>query len=180
MAVLSNYSLGSHWRAYALMGIGFSLTWQAMRVINFAHGAMGALGAFIAAWLLIDIGIPYAWAFLLGVLGVGFIGVLIMDWLIYQPLRRRRVSEGMLLVAFIAAAIAVQQSIAVLWPYEGYSFPPIFRAKPIIVSGIIIVPKISLFSSSAMITVLALTLLLCHGKLRERDSGQCWDRKWRV
>lgn len=37
---------------YALMGVGFSLTWGVMRVINIAHAAFGVLAAYIAYWLL--------------------------------------------------------------------------------------------------------------------------------
>jgi branched-chain amino acid transport system permease protein len=30
---------------YALLGVGFSLTWGVMRVINIAHAAFGVLGS---------------------------------------------------------------------------------------------------------------------------------------
>jgi len=43
---------------YALLGVGFSLTWGVMRVINIAHAAFGVLAAYIAYWfsakLLVD------------------------------------------------------------------------------------------------------------------------------
>ena len=37
---------------YALLGVGFSLTWGVMKVINISHAAFGLLGAFIAYMLL--------------------------------------------------------------------------------------------------------------------------------
>ena len=37
---------------YALLGVGFSLTWGVMKVINISHAAFGLLGAYIAYVLL--------------------------------------------------------------------------------------------------------------------------------
>ena len=42
---------------FALFGVGFSLTWGVMKVINIAHAAFGILAAYIAYWGLTLYGI---------------------------------------------------------------------------------------------------------------------------
>ena len=48
-SLISGIMMGS---VYALLGVGFSLTWGVMKVINIAHAAFGLLGAFLAYTLL--------------------------------------------------------------------------------------------------------------------------------
>jgi branched-chain amino acid transport system permease protein len=47
--LLSGIMMGA---VYALLGVGFSLTWGVMKVINISHAAFGLVGAFIAYALL--------------------------------------------------------------------------------------------------------------------------------
>ncbi len=42
---------------YALIGVGFSLVWGIMNIINVAHGAFIMLGAFIAFWVFTLLGL---------------------------------------------------------------------------------------------------------------------------
>ncbi|AFM26715.1 branched-chain amino acid ABC transporter permease [Desulfomonile tiedjei] len=48
-SLLSGIMMGA---VYALLGVGFSLTWGVMKVINIAHAAFGLIAAFIAYTLL--------------------------------------------------------------------------------------------------------------------------------
>ena len=48
-SLISGIMMGS---AYALLGVGFSLTWGVMKVINISHSAFGLIGAFLAYTLL--------------------------------------------------------------------------------------------------------------------------------
>jgi branched-chain amino acid transport system permease protein len=42
---------------YAAVGVGFSLTWGVLNIINIAHGAMVMLGAYITWWLFSSFGV---------------------------------------------------------------------------------------------------------------------------
>ena len=50
---------------YALLGVGLVLIYKTSRVLNFAHGEMGALGAGVIPWLVVRQGVPYWIALLL-------------------------------------------------------------------------------------------------------------------
>ncbi len=62
---------------YALLSLGLAVIFGMLNVINFAHGALYMLGAFVAWLLLTMAGIGYWWALLLAPLVVGVFGVVL-------------------------------------------------------------------------------------------------------
>ncbi|MBB3265310.1 branched-chain amino acid transport system permease protein [Azospirillum sp. OGB3] len=62
---------------YALLSLGLAVIFGMLNVINFAHGALYMLGAFVAWLLLTMAGIGYWWALLLAPLVVGAFGVVL-------------------------------------------------------------------------------------------------------
>ena len=62
---------------YALLSLGLAVIFGMLNVINFAHGALYMLGAFVAWLLMTQAGIGYWWALLLAPLAVGVVGVLL-------------------------------------------------------------------------------------------------------
>jgi branched-chain amino acid transport system permease protein len=72
---------------YALLSLGLSVIFGLLNIINFAHGALYMMGAFVAYFLLQWAGLGYWWALLLAPIAVGLVGVVIertmLRWL-YQ------------------------------------------------------------------------------------------------
>ena len=62
---------------YALLSLGLAIIFGLLNVINFCHGALYMLGAFVAWFLLEKAGVGYWPALILAPLAVGMIGVLI-------------------------------------------------------------------------------------------------------
>src|SRR5918994_1747261 len=62
---------------YALLSLGLAVIFGMLNVINFAHGALYMMGAFVAYFLLQYLGIGYWPALLLAPLIVGAVGILI-------------------------------------------------------------------------------------------------------
>ncbi|WP_417766695.1 branched-chain amino acid ABC transporter permease [Stappia sp.] len=60
---------------YALLSLGLSLIFGLLNIVNFAHGAMYMLGAFLAFLLLGQIGLGYWWAIVLVPLVAAGIGI---------------------------------------------------------------------------------------------------------
>jgi len=60
---------------YALLSIGLAIIFGLLHVVNFAHGAQYALGAFAAYFLLHMAGIPYWGALLAAPIIVGILGI---------------------------------------------------------------------------------------------------------
>ena len=62
---------------YALLSLGLAIIFGLLDVVNFAHGAVYMLGAFVAWIALNSLGIGYWWALLLSPILVGVLGVVI-------------------------------------------------------------------------------------------------------
>ncbi len=70
---------------YALLSLGLAVIFGMLNIINFAHGALYMMGAFVAYFLLNLAGINYWWALILSPLIVGSFGIFLertmLQWL---------------------------------------------------------------------------------------------------
>jgi len=70
---------------YAMLSLGLAVIFGMLNIINFAHGALYMVGAFIAWMALEYLGIGYWWSLLLAPVGVGVLGIVIertmLQWL---------------------------------------------------------------------------------------------------
>jgi branched-chain amino acid transport system permease protein len=62
---------------YALLSLGLSVIFGLLNIINFAHGALYMMGAFVAYFLLQYAGLGYWWALVLSPAVVGVVGIVI-------------------------------------------------------------------------------------------------------
>ena len=62
---------------YALLSLGLAVIFGMLNIINFAHGALFMMGAFVAWMILEYLGIGYWWALLVAPLVIGAFGLLL-------------------------------------------------------------------------------------------------------
>src|SRR5438093_877510 len=62
---------------YALLSLGLSVIFGLLNIINFAHGALYMMGAFVAYFLLQYAGLGYWWALVFAPIIVGVLGIVI-------------------------------------------------------------------------------------------------------
>jgi branched-chain amino acid transport system permease protein len=62
---------------YALLSLGLAVIFGMLNIVNFAHGALYMMGAFVAYFLLHELGLNYWWALIVSPLIVGAFGALI-------------------------------------------------------------------------------------------------------
>src|SRR6202049_866502 len=72
---------------YALLSLGLAVIFGMLRVINFAHGALYMLGAFVSWWLSITLGVPYWGALVLAPLAVAIVAVVIERTMLHHMYR---------------------------------------------------------------------------------------------
>ena len=99
---------------YALVALGFNLIYGATKFFNLAHGVLSAVGGYTVFFFSKSLGLNFYLSVLLGVLLAGLIGYL-LDKFIYLPLRRRKASNMVLLVASLGAFTVIQAIIAILF-----------------------------------------------------------------
>ena len=80
--LVNGASLGS---MYALIAIGYTMVYGVLRLINFAHGDIMMVGAFMT-YLATSMGMPFGVAVLFGVIVSVIVGML-TDKIAYKPLR---------------------------------------------------------------------------------------------
>src|SRR5262249_1094177 len=76
-------SIGS---IYILMALGLTLMFGMMHIINFAHGAIYMLGAFVIYYVFFQWGAPYFAAFVLAMILLGAFGYLV-ERSVYRPIK---------------------------------------------------------------------------------------------
>jgi branched-chain amino acid transport system permease protein len=71
---------------YALIALGYTMVYGVLRLINFAHGDIFMVGAFVAYYLISRFGIPLYLVFVITMAVTGLFGFLI-EKIAYKPLR---------------------------------------------------------------------------------------------
>jgi branched-chain amino acid transport system permease protein len=62
---------------YALLSLGLAVIFGLLNIINFAHGALYMMGAFVAWYLLQYLGLGYWWALIISPVAVGLFGIVL-------------------------------------------------------------------------------------------------------
>lgn len=105
---------------YALLAVGFTLIFGVARILNLAHGAFYALGAYTVYVLTALAGLPLAVAALLSVVFVGVFGVALERFLV-RPLR----PQGSLAILMITLAVGlmIEQILLLTFGSEARNVP---------------------------------------------------------
>lgn len=107
---------------YGLAGTGLVLTFRTSGVFNFAHGALGTLGAYLFYELWVKIGLPWPLAILacLLIVGLGVGGGLV------ELLARRltRANAAVVVVTTVGLLLAIQGSVAQRYGSQTFTIDP--------------------------------------------------------
>ncbi len=101
---IDGLSLGS---IYALIAIGFSLTFSILRLINFAHGDILMIGAYCALFIITGMHLPLWAALILAMAFAALFGIFI-ERIAYRPLRGA--NDVAALIASLAVSIIIQNT----------------------------------------------------------------------
>lgn len=99
---------------YSLIALGFNLIYDTTKFFNLAYGVMAAIGGYSVFYFAKTLGLNLWLAVIIGILLAGLIGWT-LDKLVYLPLRKRKASNMILLVASLGAFTALQAVIAILF-----------------------------------------------------------------
>ncbi len=139
---------------YALIAIGYSMVYGILRLINFAHGDIFMLGAYIAFYGMLIFSLPWWLSLIVSIILTAFIGILI-DKGAYKPLRNApRISA---LITAIGVSFFLENLGLVVFGGrpKGFYRPHIFD-EIITIKGVRI---LSLTFYSLVITAIFLVLL---------------------
>lgn len=110
-------SLGS---LYALIAIGYTMVYGILRLINFAHGDIFMLGAYLSFYTVVYTSLPWYIAFVAAAILTGIIGLL-LEKIAYGPLRdARRIT---VMISAIGASFFLQNFAIVVFGGRPKAFP---------------------------------------------------------
>lgn len=148
---------------YALIAVGYTMVYGVIQLINFAHGEIYMLGAFLAYTMVTVLGIPFFGAFVLTLLICAVFGML-LDLIAYRPLRNAPRLAA--LITAIGMSIFLQNLALMIWGSQIKSYPrevlpPIFF-KPALTFGDVSLSWLQVFIVSITVLFMIILHLIIH------------------
>ncbi len=143
---------------YALLGIGLTLIFGIMKVVNFTHGELYAFGAYAMYALVTPLGMNFFLALVMAMVLGAALGAVI-EMLLLNRLRGADIDTTMLVM--IGAWIAMQNTEQLVWSGVAHSIPNPFPAEPLVI-GPLSVSWIRLFVFAVAIALIAATYVLVN------------------
>jgi len=143
---------------YALLGIGLTLIFGLMNVVNFAHGEFYTLGAYAAFAALALADVPFLGALGLAILTGVVLGAL-TERVLLRPLRGESIDSVMLVM--IGLWIAMQNTELLAWGGVAKSIPHPFPTAPLTLGPLGIAP-LRLFVLAAALGLILGAHMIIH------------------
>ena len=126
---IGGVSLGA---IYALVALGFSLVFRTMGLVNFSHGNVVMIGAYIASTFYLTVKLPFALAMVVALAVTGLIGVFIER--VLRPLENK--DFDLMLIGTIGFGIVLEALAIIIWGATGRAVPNPVAVAPIEVAGL--------------------------------------------
>lgn len=138
--------------SYALIGIGLTLIFGIMNVVNFAHGEFYMLGAYLFFTALTVLKFPLPIAMMLA-----FLTVLLFGWaferFLIRPLRSEPIESPMLMT--IGLSILLQNLALLVWGGEAQTVPKLMNTTSVNIGPVVV--------SSDRLVILLVAILIIAG-----------------
>lgn len=149
--LINGIALGS---LYALTAIGYSLVYAVLELINFTHGTMYMVGAYLFYVFATLCGFSFFPSFIMAIFLTGCIGYGIERFTL-RPLRLKKLPKFTALICTIGVSIVIQNFMLLFLGSETRQYPTLFDGKYISVGGSSI--------SYIQIFVIAMSILMMTG-----------------
>jgi branched-chain amino acid transport system permease protein len=128
--LVAGVTLGS---LYGLMAIGYSMVYGVLKLLNFAHGEVFMIGAYIGYFVLVALGgslspdVPVALLIFLmlaaAMIGSGVLGVAV-ERFAYRPLRKARAPRIAPLISALGVSFCLQQLASIFFTTQYKQYNP--------------------------------------------------------
>jgi branched-chain amino acid transport system permease protein len=159
---------------YSLLGIGLTLVFGLMHVVNFAHGEFYTLGAYATFAALAGASVGFFPAIPIAI-AVGALAGAVCERLLLRPLRGESIDTVMLVM--IGVWIAMQNAELLGWGGVAKSVPTPFPSAPLVLGPVSVSPlRVFVFAASCLL-IAAAHLLLARTKLGRAMRATFQDRE---
>jgi branched-chain amino acid transport system permease protein len=151
--LVSGLSFGA---VYALVALGFSLVYRTMGLVNFAHGAVLMIGAYVASTFYLSARLPFAVAVPAAMVVTGAVGLVIER--VLRPLENK--DFDLMLIGTVGAGTVLEAAAILTWSSAGRGVPSPVPAAPLDVGGVRVPAYDLLVIAVTAAAMAALTLFL--------------------
>ena len=163
--IVNGVSLGS---IYALIALGYTMIYGIIKLINFAHGDIYMLGAYIGFVAITKAGLPFFPALIVATLA----GILI-ERIAYKPMRNApRIAA---LITAIGVSFFLENGMILLVSPQPRTFPPVFAPTVYHIGGVVVNNQQILILVSALLLMLALTYIVNKTKAGKAMRAVSYD-----
>lgn len=157
--VINGLSLGS---VYALVALGYTMVYGIIKLLNFAHGDVYMVGAFVGNFILLNFNLGFFPTLILTMLTTGVVGVIIYQ-IAYRPLRNStRIAS---LITAIGMSYLIQNGMIYFAGPQTRSFPQVIDNKMYSLGSINISTMQILMLVTTISLMVALQLIVQQTKL---------------
>ncbi len=162
--VITGVSLGS---IYAIIALGYTMVYGIAKMLNFAHGDVIMVGAYVCFFAMNSAGLPPVVGVLLAIVVCTALGVVI-ERLAYKPLRAA--PSLAVLITAIGVSYLLQNGAQILWGAATKTFTPIVSTDPdarlVLIPGQLSISYVAILSIVCCVVVMAaLTLFTGQTKM---------------
>lgn len=144
--IINGLSLGS---IYALIALGYTMVYGIIKLINFAHGDIYMIGAFIGFYVATTLGLSFIPTLIIAMVASALAGIII-EKIAYKPLRKSpRIT---LLITAIGVSLLLENGMRFIVGPQPKSFPQLINVSKINIG--------SLQLTNIQLLTLAISLLL--------------------
>lgn len=167
--LINGISLGS---VYAIIALGYTMVYGIAKMLNFAHGDVIMVGAFVAYFALSSFGLPTIVALILSVVACTVLGI-VVEKLAYKPLRGA--SSLSVLITAIGVSYFLQNAAMLMWGTDTKIFPTILEGTLTI--GELSIPYLTLLTILSCIVIMVVLTMFINKTKTGRAMRACSEDK---
>ena len=150
--LINGLSLGS---VYAIIALGYTMVYGIAKMLNFAHGDVIMIGAYVALISMTKAGLSPFIGVLIAVCVCTVLGVVI-EAIAYRPLRNASSSLAVLITA-IGVSYLLQNVALLVFGANAQSFPTVIKWKGVSLAG----GKLNISGETIVTIVMCLIIMAC-------------------
>lgn len=167
--IINGLSLGA---IYALIALGYTMVYGIIKLINFAHGDIYMIGAFIGLYCGTNLGLPLIPTLLISMVGSAFAGVII-EKVAYKPLRNS--PKITLLITAIGISLLLENGMRLIVGSTPKAFPKLLENEVIKIGALSIETSKILMLVVSIILVLLLQFIVFKTKVGKAMRAASYD-----
>ena len=167
--LINGISLGS---IYALIALGYTMIYGILKLINFAHGDIYMLGAYIGFVCTTMLKLPFLPSLIIAMIGAALVGMLI-ERVAYRPMRKApRIA---ILITAIGVSFFLENAMILFASPQPHTFPAVFSATVYKVGSWIVNSQQIVILISALVLMVALTYIVNKTKAGKAMRAVSYD-----